>query len=136
LRYTAVQGSYVKNISRDSTDYLYNLQPDFHRFRGHKRLWFVYDAVNPHAIGDYVTKPEWYHRKGFNAPAMVNRHFANLGHKVQQYQRFPYTVVLYELRPTAKARNRVQNLRMEPKAPHPPTADVARRHELQLVHEL
>ncbi|UOQ70658.1 hypothetical protein [Hymenobacter cellulosilyticus] len=102
LRYRAIAGSYVKNTSASPADYLQNLQLDFRQFAGKKRLWFVYDKTNGDAIGDYVGQPAWYHQPGFNAPEYLEQHFATLGRKVYHHQRFPYTVVLYELTPTPR----------------------------------
>ncbi|GAB2967837.1 hypothetical protein GCM10027048_43290 [Hymenobacter coalescens] len=99
LKYTAVEGSFVKNISRSPADYLRNLQPDFDQFKGHQRLWFIYDNDSQTAIGDYVTLPEWYHRPGFKAPELLHNHFSGFGQRVGHFQRNRSTVDLYELKP-------------------------------------
>lgn len=97
LKYTAVEGSFVKNTSRNPTDYLRNLQPDFDQFKGHKRLWFIYDSDSKTAIGDYVMLPEWYHKPGFDAPTLLHNHFSQFGKETGHFQLKRSAVSLYEL---------------------------------------
>lgn len=106
LKYTAIEGRKVKNSARSKEEYLRRLQPDFARFRGKKRLWFIYNDINRDAIGDFVGQPYWYHRKEFVPSAFIESYFARLGRKTKHYQHpdephptAPHAADLYELQP-------------------------------------
>jgi hypothetical protein len=104
LKYTAVQGGYVKNQSHSPDDYLRNLQPDLEKLKGKKRIWFVFDYINRNAIGDYVGQPLWYHDLRFDPTTEIQRIFMRNGRKVLQYPGKPYLkdphkVALFEMNP-------------------------------------
>jgi len=99
LRYTAIEGSYVKNQSSNQADYLRRLQADFAPLRGKKRLWFVYDSNNRDAIGDYVDQPAWYHAQASSPGQLLDNYFSSLGKKTAHFQIGNHAATLYELRP-------------------------------------
>ncbi|GAB2712306.1 hypothetical protein GCM10011495_06360 [Hymenobacter frigidus] len=113
LKYTAIEGSKVKNTARNKEEYLRRLQPDFAQFRGKKRLWFIYNDINRDAIGDFVGQPRWYHRKEFVPSTFMESYFARLGRKTKHYQHpdephptAPHAADLYVLEQgAAKANN-------------------------------
>ncbi|GAB2782919.1 hypothetical protein HNQ93_002236 [Hymenobacter luteus] len=102
LRYDAIQGRNLKNVSQDPADFLRRLQPELAAIRGKKRLWFVFDYLNRNAIGEYVGRPAWYHTQYFYATTEVQNLFNQVGRKVDEYHskpynKYPHTAVLYEL---------------------------------------
>jgi hypothetical protein len=99
LKYTAVEGSYVKNKSVSQADYLRNLQPDFATLRGKNRLWYLYDANMLDGIADMVGQPTWYFDPHQIPGWLLNRYFATLGKRVDYYHRSTSTLeaTLYEL---------------------------------------
>ncbi|MFD1874973.1 hypothetical protein [Hymenobacter bucti] len=99
LKFTAVEGSYVKNKSVSQTDYLRNLQPDFTSLRGKNRLWYVYDANMLDGIADMVGQPTWYFSPRQKPGWLLNTYLGTLGQRVEHYHRSTSTLqaTLYEL---------------------------------------
>ncbi|MGI4969508.1 MAG: glycosyltransferase family 39 protein [Janthinobacterium lividum] len=98
LKYTAVEGSYVKNKSVNQADYLRNLQPDFISFKGKKRLWYVYDVNIRDAIGDFVEYPAWYFDPNHMPGILLNNYFSSLGKQIDYYHKNDFSVTLFELK--------------------------------------
>ncbi|QNP51927.1 hypothetical protein H9L05_18705 [Hymenobacter qilianensis] len=97
LKYTAIKGSYVKSISTSPEDYLRNLSPDFAKFKGKKRLWYIYNTNNDSDIGEYLGQPTWYSRNGYVAPLAVEQEIGRFGRKVSRYTMYYQHIILYEL---------------------------------------
>lgn len=96
LKYNAVEGSFVKNQSRNQVDYLQHLQPDFASFKGKKRLWIIYDTAFRDPIGDYVDVPAWYYSKAFPPGRVLNDYFSTLGKNTRVYHKGNFAINLVE----------------------------------------
>ncbi|MCC9138122.1 glycosyltransferase family 39 protein [Pontibacter silvestris] len=83
LKFDAIEGKDLKNVSNCKEEYLANLRPGFNGFEGNKRLWLVYDKNVRNNIGDFVGYPKWYHDPKFIPGKMLEDTFSTYGKKTE-----------------------------------------------------
>lgn len=94
-RFSAIEGTDVRNVSTSTADYLNRLQPDFQKLAGHKRVWVTFSKFHVIEIGDYDMKPEWYFNEAKGGRALqtyMDTHFK----KLQQFETRDLRLLLYD----------------------------------------
>ena len=72
LDYEAIEGRNVRAISSDTLTYFKNLEPDFKRLTGNRRVWLIYDNNLTFDIGD-TDDQSWYQRGGKPGKRIFNK---------------------------------------------------------------
>ncbi|WP_146897816.1 glycosyltransferase family 39 protein [Adhaeribacter aerolatus] len=97
LKFDAIIGKDVRNISGSYEEYFANLRPDFEALAGKKRVWVVYNKFAMNKIGDIEGHPAWYYNDKRRTLDMIQATFDAKGRKLDSYEAIDMQVNLYDM---------------------------------------
>ncbi|TKC59261.1 glycosyltransferase family 39 protein [Pedobacter hiemivivus] len=96
LNFNAVEGTDVRQQSKDLKDYYKNLEPDFNQLSGGKRIWLIYNTMYTSNIGDKIDDPSWYYQKNHNSTDDLVKELLRFGPTLKKYKTKDITVYLID----------------------------------------
>jgi hypothetical protein len=97
LSFKAIEGRDIRKNVHSIDEYNEQMNKDFARFSGKKRVWVIYNTQFLTDIGDYADEPAWYY-KGKNKPLEnLQQQFRKIGRPVKKVVYRDVTVELFEL---------------------------------------
>ncbi|MDB5261441.1 MAG: hypothetical protein JWQ14_722 [Adhaeribacter sp.] len=100
LKFDALLGRDVRDVSKNHEEYFNNLQPDLAALAGKSRVWVTYNTFAMNKIGDIEGQPAWYYQDKLKTLQMIQATFDAMGKKLDSYKATDMQVNLYDM--TAK----------------------------------
>lgn len=97
LKYEAIVGQDVRQVSNDRDEYANNLTPDINKLEAYSRVWFVYHKFRRFTIGDYAHQPAWYYAADFLPGKVVYQKLSEIGKEANTFQTREVRVYLFTL---------------------------------------
>jgi len=97
LRYTAVEGKDYRKTSSNRSVYNNELQKEFTKFSGSKRVWIICNTMFLTDIGDKAEDPMWYYRSKLRPAGNLIQQLSKVGTPVLKKTTADVTVYLFEL---------------------------------------
>lgn len=97
LRFPTIEGRDARFASRNSREYIANLQGDKAKIQGEKRTWFIYKPSFFTNIGNYEYQPTWYWKLRPDSGNFFYKYVARTGKEVQHYSTEEGRIVLLNL---------------------------------------
>lgn len=96
LDFPAIEGKDLRQYATNYTNYFQQLQQDFTAFKGHKRVWLIYNDYFQTDIGDKIDEPAWYYTKNAKPTHHLVTFFNSIGKEINTYKTFDVHVRLFE----------------------------------------
>ena len=97
LSFEAIQGRDYRSSSTDFKSYNQQLQNDFIKFKGKKRLWLVYNTQFLTDIGDQIDEPKWYYEGEKKGISNLLSEFYKQGKPLNKIVTSDVTICLFSL---------------------------------------
>lgn len=98
LKYNAIQGKDVREVSSNEKEYFENLQRDFDKIKGQQRVWLIFENNLAFDIGD-MSEDTWYHQGVFGRePGLrILKKFRTMGSELRHFKTRQASVYLFDL---------------------------------------
>jgi len=97
FRFNAIVGHDFRIMSNNLEDYNQNLQKDFKRFSGKRRVWLVFNNQFLTNIGDFVDTPKWYYKNTLSPNENLIREIKKRGKILRKLVYSDITIYLFDL---------------------------------------